>query len=73
MKSTKWKKWRLSKYQFPTYEVYGMNGPGSGSLVIGRDTAKAFMKRTLDARRVDAMKVTDTAREWVFMEAVTQA
>lgn len=70
MKSTKYRKWRLSKRRFPTFEVYGMNGPGSGSLSIGRDRAAEFLGRTLTKARVDKMRVTDTRSEWVFMEAV---
>jgi len=69
MKSTKWKKWRLSKFKFPTFIIYGQNGRGSGSLSIGRVRAAAELSRTLGKARVDAMKITDTAREWVFMEA----
>lgn len=72
MKVSKWKKWRLSKRQYPTYIIYGQNGPGSGGLVIGRTKAAAALAATLGQARVDKMKVTDTPTEWVFMEPCNQ-
>lgn len=69
MKSIKWRKWRLSKYKFPTFEVHGMNGPGTGSLSIGRTRAKAALAAVLGQARVDKMRVSDTRAEWVFAEA----
>lgn len=67
MKSTKWKKWRLSKYLFPTFLVKG-SGSTKGALVVGRTAAKAFLVARLGHARVDAMKTADTRREWIFME-----
>lgn len=69
MKSAKWKKWRLSKRLYPSYEIYGQNGPGSGGFVVGRTKAASALAATLGQSRVDKMKVTDTRTEWVFMEA----
>lgn len=69
MKSIKYNKWRVSKYQFPTYEIKGdrkHNRPGAN--VIGRIKAVEHLAQTLGKARVDAMTVTDTKTEWVFME-----
>lgn len=70
MNERKWKKWRLSKARFPTFIVHGMNGAGSGTLVIGRQKAKEHLSGVLGSARVDAMIATDTRTEWVFMEVV---
>lgn len=69
MKSTKWKKWRLSKYRFRTFIVKG-SGSIKGALVVGRTAAKAHLASKLGSGRVDAMKTADTRREWIFMEAI---
>lgn len=69
MKSTKWKKWRISKYKFPTYEIQGdrkHNRPGAN--MIGRIKATAHLAETLGRERVDKMVVSDTRTEWVFKE-----
>lgn len=68
MKSIKYRKWRLSKRKFPTREIYGQNGRGSGSLVIGRTKAADKLSETLGRSRVDAMTIRDTRTEWVFLE-----
>lgn len=67
MKSTKWRKWRLSKYRFPTFQIKG-SGSTKGENVIGRKRAADFLAQTLGRERVDRMEVTDTRTEWVFME-----
>lgn len=67
-KPTKWRKWRLSKHLFPTYQVKG-SGSTKGENVPGRKAAAAFLASQLGRERVDQMTVTDTAYEWVFMEA----
>ena len=69
MKSTKWNKWKLSKQRFPTFEVKGDRKSNKrGALVIGRERAAAYLGTILGRERADAMKVTDTRGEWVFME-----
>ena len=69
MKSTKWKKWRLSKQVFPTYEIKGDRKSNKrGALIIGREKAASVLAEKLGRTRVDGMTVTDTRTEWVFME-----
>lgn len=70
MKSAKWKKWRLTKRLYPSFIIYGQNGPGSGGFVIGRTRAAIALAAMLGQVRVDKMKVTDTRTEWVFMESL---
>ena len=60
----KWKKFRLSKYLFPTY--VSMSG-SSGMLHVGRDAAKKVLQ-TMLGRNVSHMQETDTRFEWIFME-----
>lgn len=75
MKSIKWKKWRLSKFRYPTYEVKGdrsHNRPGAN--VVGRVAAAASLAERLGRVRVDAMKTADTrAPKWIFMEPIKAA
>jgi hypothetical protein len=68
----KWKKWRLSKYRFPTYIVKGSK-PGEGELVVGRRAAKAFLSERLSSVRVERMELADTRTEWIFMERLRGA
>lgn len=71
MKSTKWKKWRLSKRRFPTFEVKGDRKSNKrGALIIGRERAAAHLAATLGRERVDRMVVEDTNTEWVFKEPI---
>lgn len=71
-KSTKWRKWRLSKFQFPTYEIKGdrkHNRPGA--LMVGHVKAAAHLAETLGRERVDRMEIDDTRGEWVFKERLS--
>lgn len=72
-KSVKWRKWRLSKYLFPTYTIKGSGGSTKGENVPGRKAAAAHLSQTLGRERVDRMTVTDTPTEWVFMEPIGAA
>lgn len=73
MKSTKWRKWRLSKYLFPTKQIKGSNREKGGGIrgenIPGHKAAAAYLSRTLGSERVAKMKIVDTRTEWVFMEA----
>ena len=64
MNIRKWKKFRLSKYLFPTY--VSMSG-SSGTLHVGRDAARKALQ-TMLGRNVSHMRVSDTRFEWVFAE-----
>lgn len=69
MQIRKWKKFRLSKYRYPTRVVIDSQKSGKykGHLVVGRDVARAALKAML-GRSVDHMKSTDSRGEWIFME-----
>lgn len=71
-KSTKWRKWRLSKYLFPTRTIKG-SGSVKGENIPGHKAAASHLARSLGSERVGQMKVTDTPTEWVFMEPIGAA
>lgn len=80
MKSTKWKKYRLSKQKYPTRFVGG-GGNVKGVLIIGwknalKDLEKELgraLPRELDKNGSpkDRPKMKSTRGEWVFMEPLT--
>ena len=69
MHTRKWKKFKMSKYQYPTTVVIDgqQGGKNKGHLAIGRVKAADDLKRML-GRDISHMIVTDTKSEWVFME-----
>jgi hypothetical protein len=60
----KWKKFRLSKRQFPTRIIGDGN---SRHLQIGKEMATAALRKML-GRDVSHMKIRSSRGEWIFME-----
>lgn len=64
MQTRRWKKYRFSKYEYPTRVI--KNG-SEGVLKIGRIEARRDLQHAL-GRDVSHMVEDDTPYEWIFKE-----
>lgn len=65
---SKYRQWRFSKYEYPTYVADG--GTGNVRNVLGRNEALRELMSIVGSDRARAMIQTDTIGEWVFKEPV---